>query len=328
MTPLKRRTAIKTLGAAAMFGVTPWAAANNYPTRSIRWLIPYNAGGGTDVVCRLIAKYWEPIIGSGFVIDNKPGGQTVIATQALQSSRPDGYTILTVADGFPLLPLIFKNLPFDIEKDFDYIGTMTKVPHVLVVHPDSKIRNIADAFAEMKKQGKKMTYATYGVGSLPHLITEAICDVLGTDLTHVPYKGAAEQISALLSGTVDIMSVDTLVALPLIRNGKLRPLALTINKSSPSFKGVPTLAESGIPGFNYFSWHAVIAPRGLPTDVRDKLSVTLRKTLESPEIKSYMEERAWEVFNGTPDDLRKQIATYGQQARELIARRKLDLTAG
>lgn len=329
--PITRRAHLRQwaqLGVAAL-GAAPMGAAlaQAYPSKPVRWIVPYGAGGGTDTASRTIAKYWEPLLGSGFVIDNKPGGHTVIGTQALVAAPADGYTIASIVDNFPILPLLVKKLPFDVERNFAFVSTTVKVPFLLLVRPESPIRSLKDALGAMRAAKGGMNYGSYGIGSAAHLAMEALLDQTGESMQHIPYLGAAASMTALLSNQVDILFVDSATGAPFVQSGKARAIAISLQERHPAFPNVPSVHEQGVPGFNQYSWQGVIVRHDTPAAVLQKISDTLHEALRSPEVKKDFAARGYDVFASTPEEFRQHIVSSGAAMRSLVSRRKLQLVS-
>ena len=327
---VSRRAQIKMLAALAaspFVAGAPQALAQSYPSKPIRWVVPFGAGGGTDIAARTIAKYWEPIIGTNFVIDNKPGGQTIIGSQALVKSPADGYTVMSIVDNFPLLPLMFKSMPFDIERDFDFISTFAKVPMFLVVRADSPLKTFSDAVALMRKEGSKLNYGSYGLGSTPHLAMEALSAQVGATLTHIPYQGAAATMNAMIGGDLDLSFENIVTSVPFLKDGRIRVLAISSKERQKFFPDVASIHELAFPGFDYYSWQGLVAPKGLPPEVLSKLSTTFHKAMQAENLKTDFGNRGWDVHVGTPDEFKRYIASEGAKLKQLVASRNIKLSA-
>ena len=313
------------LAPVAITGAWSAHAADAYPSRPIRWVVPYGAGGGTDVTARTVAKYWAPLIGGSFVVDNKPGGQTVIGAQSLLTSPADGYTIMSIVDNFPVLPLMVKKLPFDIDKDFAFVSTLVRVPFFLLVSRDSSIKNLRDAMEAIRTKGDKMNYGSYGLGSTAHLAMEDLLDRVGGSVTHVPYQGSAATMTALMSNQIDLVFVDTSTALPLIKDGRVRALGISTKNRNASFPDVPSLHEQGVSEFDQFSWQGVVVRQGTPEPIVKKLGDTLREVVKNADLLKEFASRGYDVYAGTPDQFRQHVAAMGTAAKALVVKRKINL---
>lgn len=324
-----RRDHLKLLGklglaGAAIAGAWP-ARADTYPSRPIRWVVPYGAGGGTDITARTVSKYLQPLLGASLVVDNKPGGQTVIGTQSLLTSPADGYTIMSIADTFPVLPLLLRKLPFDIDNDFVFASTLVKVPFFLLVNRDSPIKTVRDAIEAMRTRGDKMNYGSYGLGTTAHLAMEEFCDRAGATVTHIPYLGAAATMTALMGNQIDMVFIDTATAMPFVKDGRVRALGVSTRNRNPSFPDIASLQEQGVADFNQFSWQGVVLRRGTPEPVAKKVSDTLREALKNPELHKEFTSRGYDVYAGTPEQFRQHVASMGAAVNALVAKRKLNL---
>ena len=325
-----RRFHLKSLAAttvAAMAWPMRQALAQSYPARPIRWIIPYGAGGGSDISARLTAKYWEPAIGGNFVIDNKPGGQTIIGTQGLLTAPADGHTILSVVENLPILPAMYKTLPFNAERDFEFISTTVRMPFFILVRSDSPIKTLKDAISKIKADGDRMNYGSYGIGGTSHLAMEALCDAVNARMTHIPYQGAAACMNALLAGDIDIIFADTFSSAPFVKGERVRPLAISIKERSPAFQSIPTLHEEGIKDFNWYGWQGIVALRNTPESILAKLRETLRNTMQNSALQKEFMERGWDIFMKSPDEFKQYIASEAETLRSLVKRRNIKITA-
>eukprot|EP01034_Spumella_vulgaris_P046649 gene46649-biopygen39730 len=234
------------------------AAAQDYPTKPIKLVVPYAPGGGADSVARIVAKKVSENIGQAIVIENKGGAGSIVGTDLVAKAEPDGYTLLLGQSGpISINPAVYKSLPYDPVKDFAPVTMTTAYPYVLVVNSESPAKTLQEFVALAKSKPGAMNYGSTGVGAANHLVAELFASKAGLKMTHVPYRGTALAVGDLVSGTLNVVFGDPISVLPHIKSGKLRPLAVTSLERSPVAPEVPTVAESGYPGFEALAWHGI-----------------------------------------------------------------------
>jgi len=262
------------------------ADARSFPTAAITIVVPYSPGGGTDIMARLIGQELSAGFGVSVVIDNKPGASGNIGTSHVANSKPDGYTLLFTSSGHVINPSLFKKLPFDPVKDFEPIAQLASGPSVLVVNAQSSYKSPADLIAA-GKSGKELTFGSAGLGQPTHLVAEKFAAATGMKLLHIPYKGSAAAEIALASAEIDFLIDSIPAALPLIRSGKTRALAVTGRERFPidALAAIPTLSETGVKDFSFVTWWGMLAPANTPKDRVDILSQALEKAMRSPTLK-------------------------------------------
>lgn len=281
--PFTRRQ-IGALGASLV--LTPLARAQPYPSQPVRWIVPYPAGGGTDVVARTIAAEMQQLLGQPFVADNRPGANTIVGADAIAKSRPDGYTIGSADNAtLALNPGLYSRLPYDPGRDFSIVGGIARFPYVLVVRDTSAYRDLQDLMQGARKAPGAVSYGSPGLGGPNHVAMELLQQRTGIRLNHVPYRGAAPGIQDLLAGQVDCMLVDTGSSMSHIQAGKLRALAVAHERRLDPLPDVPTFAEAGIAGFKAFSWQFLVAPAGTPAAAAAVLGDALNKALGQAGVK-------------------------------------------
>ncbi|MFM9869753.1 Bug family tripartite tricarboxylate transporter substrate binding protein [Achromobacter xylosoxidans] len=264
------------------------AAAQSWPTQPIRWIVPYPAGGGADVVARTVASGIEKPLGQTIVVENRPGAATIIGATAISQAEPTGYVVGTADSGtLAYNPTLYAKLAYDPSK-FTYIGGIAKFPLLLAVNVNSPYKTVADVIQAAKKEPGKLTAASAGAGSPHHLALELFKQRTGANLLHVPYKGAAPAIQDLLGGQVDVMFIDLAAGLPNVKAGKLRVLGAATPERVAVLPDAPTMAEQGVPDFTAYAWQGLVAPGGLPEAVVKKLSAELDATLKSPAVSQKM----------------------------------------
>jgi tripartite-type tricarboxylate transporter receptor subunit TctC len=262
------------------------AAEPAYPSRPVRFIVSYPPGAGTDIVARLLGQKLGEAWGQQVVVDNRPGAGAIVGTDAVAKAAPDGYTI-GIADSGPLAinPALYPHLPYNPARDFAPITMIAKLPFILVVHPSLPANSVAELVALAKKRPGQINYASVGNGSVVHLATELFKTRAGIDLVHVPYKGSAPALSGLLSGETSVMFVNLLSSMPLVKAGKLRALATASPKRLIAVPELPTVAEAGVPGYEFEAWFGAIAPAGTPRAIVERLNQDLRRVIAIPEIR-------------------------------------------
>jgi len=299
------------------------ADAQDYPSRSIRWIVPYPAGGGADNVARVVTQRLSQTLQQTIVVDNRPGGNTIIGTQALLSFPKDGYTLMNTAEQVAVNAALYPNLKYSAERDLEFIAPLVRTPLVLLARPQFPPANPAALVAYMKEHGDRVTYGSWGQGGMNHLTMEAFAERVGVMPMHVPYPGAAPAIQALLAGQIDLYFSDPATALPHIRAGKLKALLVSTKERVPSLPNVPTIHESGYAGFDMYSWQGVVAPKGVPPQVVQTLARTVRATLSEPAVKSELLERGFLPDPGTPEQFRESFLRSQKALGELVRKRNI-----
>ena len=298
---MDRRTLLATLASGAAMAASPFARAQEYPAQLIKWVVPYPAGGGTDVIARVLAEAMRQTLGQQIVVDNRPGASTNIGADIVAKSKPDGYTILS-ADNAVLAfnEHLFSKLPFNPEKDFTYIGAIGKFPLALVVHPDFPAKNFKEFLAYVKANPGKVNYASPGNGSPHHLAMEMFKVRTGTFITHIPYRGAAPAMADVMGGQVPCMFLDLASGLPIMQSNKVRVLAIGSGARSKPLPNVPTLAEVGVPNTEVFAFQGILGPANLPAAVVNKLNGDLNKAFSTPAVQKRFDDFGMEAMPGTP----------------------------
>ena len=288
-------------------------AAAAFPDRTIEWVVPYPAGGGSDVVARTLAEPMGRALGQTIVVNNKPGAATNIGADYAARAKADGHVMLT-ADTATLAanPSLYAKLPYNAEKDFAPVGLMARFPMLLVVNAAVPVKTLAEFTAWAGKQADGVTYATPGGGSPHHLATELFRERSGLKLTHVPYRGAAPAVQDVVGGQVPFMFVDTASGYPHILSGKLRAIGVASPKRVSGFDTVPTLAEQGMKEFEAYAWQGLVVPAATPTAAVATLNKALLSALGSTAVKARFQTLGLEAIPGTP----AQMATYARTERE------------
>ena len=289
------------------------ALAQSYPTKPIEWVVPYPAGGGSDVVARALSEPLGRALGQPIIINNKPGAATNIGADYVAHAKGDGYTLLT-ADTATLAanPSLYAKLSYSAEKDFAPVGLLARFPMILVVNPAIPAKNLTEFVAWAKTQSSGASYATPGSGSPHHLATELFRGTTGLNLVHIPYRGAAPAVQDVVGGQVPFMFVDTASGSPFINAGRLRAIGIASPQRVKNFETIPTLAEQGLKGFEAYAWQGLVVPAGTPPDVVAKLNKTLLEALNSTAVKARFQVLGLEAIPGSP----AQMATYAKAERE------------
>lgn len=289
ITRTKRLLLAGVMGIAA-YSIAFNAAAQGYPNRPIRLIVPYPPGGNTDVVARLISTHMSQKLGQPIVVDNKPGGSTIIGTDLLSKAAPDGYTIGLITDSLAINPMFFDKLPYDSVKDFEMVSQLVSVPLVLLARSSLNIRNVQELIALGKAQPGKLNYASIGEGSPHHLLMEWLKAMTGIQMTHIPYRGVAQALTDVAGGQVDLMISGTATISQFLKSGKLVALGVTGAKREASLPDVPTIAEQGLPQFELTTLgFAIAAPAGTPRAVVARLNQEIASALAVPEVKERLE---------------------------------------
>ncbi|MDO4591680.1 MAG: tripartite tricarboxylate transporter substrate binding protein BugE [Comamonadaceae bacterium] len=305
-----RRTLLSTVAAAAaLAAVAPAAlAADNYPNRPIKLVVPFGAGGSTDMVARLLADKMGPILGQAVVIENKGGAGGSIGAAEIAKSAPDGYTIgMATVSTHGSNPAIMSKLPYDAKKDFAPITNVMAVPSVFVVHPSVPANTMQEFIALAKKEPGKYSFASPGTGSLGHANIENFMNLAGIELLHIPYKGAGQALNDALGGQVNAMTDNLSSSLTNIKAGKLRPLAVLGLKRAEVLPDVPTYTELGFPEMGDGGWFGLVAPAGTPKPIIDKLNAVAHKVMQDPDFQKKQKEIAGEGMGNSPEEFAKQI---------------------
>ncbi|SOY64804.1 Bug family tripartite tricarboxylate transporter substrate binding protein [Cupriavidus taiwanensis] len=306
---------------AAALTTAPAAQAQTWPERPLRLVVPFAAGGATDVLGRLLAVGLGEKLGQSVVVENKPGASTVIGATQVAKAAPDGYTLLLAASTtLTLNPAIRQSLGYDPIKSFTPLGLVADMSLVLVANPDTQIASLKDLVTQAKANPDKFSYGSFGAGSSVHFGAEMLKAATGIRMVHVPFNGSAPSLTALAGGQVPV-AVDTVVAtLPLIKGGKIRPVAVLSPQRLPALPQVPTVAESGYPGFQMGTWFALMAPAGLPAPVQQKLEKALADVANAPATKARMVELALTPAYGNGAAVKARVEKELPEMRAVAAR--------
>jgi tripartite-type tricarboxylate transporter receptor subunit TctC len=303
---------------AGLFVFSNLAAAQGFPNKTVTLVVPFPPGGTTDVLARSLAERLQPVLGQPVIVESKPGAGATLGADYVAKSRPDGYTLLVGAVHHTIASSVYRRLNYDFQKDFAPITTIAVVPNVMAVNANSPYRSVADVIAAGRAPNANFSFGSNGNGTAQHLIGMQVETQTGVKLLHIPYKGSGPLTTDLVGGQVT-MSFDTVTpVLPHIKSGRLRALAITTAKRSSALPAVPTLAESGLAGFDIGTWFGVLAPVATPKDVVARLSSEMMKIIQSPEFKKRMDDIGAEPVGNTPEQMAAQIANDTEKFAKLV----------
>jgi tripartite-type tricarboxylate transporter receptor subunit TctC len=300
------------------------AAGQNYPVKPIRLIVPYPPGGPTDLVGRSIGQKLTEAWGQQVIVENRAGAASAVGTEVAARAPADGYTLLLgTSAGFSINPALGGKLPYDAERDFAPITLLVINPQILVVHPSMPVQTVKMLVALAKSRPGQINYASVGNASPQHLGMEMLKSMTGIDMVHVPYKGTAPAVTDILAGNVSLMFNSMPSVLPQARSGRLRGLAVSSARRSAAAPDIPTVAEAGVPGFDYVTWYGLFAPAGTPRDIVNRLNAQVAKMLAEPELAKRFASQGAEPLSNSPDQLAQYRRAEYERWRKLIAEMKL-----
>jgi tripartite-type tricarboxylate transporter receptor subunit TctC len=285
------------------------AAAQAWPSKPVKLVVPYPPGGPTDIVARVVAERLQAQTGQPFIVDNRPGAGGNVGADVVAKSAADGYTLLVATTAHAINKSLFKNLTYDVQRDFTAVSLLTQGPLVLVVNPQYPARSVADLIARAKAKPDGVSFASSGNGQSTHLAAELFASMAGAPMTHVPYKGSAPALNDVIAGQVPIMFDTMLSAMPHVKAGKLRALAITGAQRSPAAPDVPTIAESGLPGYQAYAWNGLLVPAGTPAAVVSRLSAELKTALSQPAVQEKFAAQGFAATWMSPADAGSFVKT-------------------
>ena len=313
-----RFVCILLIGAAA--GNTATAVAQEYPAKAIRIVVPYSPGGGLDVVGRPIAQKLSESFGQPVVIDNRPGGGTTIGTTVVAKAPADGYTLLLTLSALTISPSLYPHLPYDPVTDFSPVIWIGTTSYLLSVHPSVPANNVKQLIALSKSMPDKFSYSSPGNGTDPHMAAELFKIMTGVKWTHIPYNGGGPAAVAAMGGQVELTFLPTSVGTPFVKAGKLKALGISTAKRSPLLPDLPTIAESGVPGYEAEAWSGILAPAGTPKEIVARLNGAIAKIVHTPEYKALLEARLVEPVGSSVEQfsnrIRDDVAKWRKVVRE------------
>lgn len=292
---------------AFLCAAVPEVIAQGYPVRPVRLIVPFPAGGVNDIIARIVAQKMTESLGQQVIVDNRPGAGGNIGTDLVAKSAADGYTLLSGGMGSLVMNPIIAKVPYDTLRDFSPVILMATAPNVLVVHPSLPASNVKELIALAKARPGQLNYSSGGVGSTPHLSGALFAAMSKTNIVHVPYKGTAPATTDLLAGNVQLSFLGIPPAFPHIKDGKLRPLAVTGTARTPALPGVPTVAESGLPGYEVSPWYGVLAPAGTPSTVVAKLNGEISRIMRAADMRGKLAVHGADPATSTPEEYMAQI---------------------
>jgi len=307
--------------AAAFAGVllASGALAQGYPARPLRFVVPFAAGGGSDLVARSVAPGLTESLGQGVVVDNRPGAAGMIGADIVAKAPPDGHTLLLGSNGpLAINPSLYEKLPYDATRDFAPVALVTIMPFLLVVHPSLPVKSVKDLVALAKARAGQLNYGSPGTGSTTHLANELLKSLTGIEVTHVPYKGVAPAAIDLIGGQVQMMSGDLSTLLPHVKAGRMRALAVTSARRSSLLPDMPTVAESGVPGYEATGWFGVLVPARTPRTIVSRLNQSIVKGAAGGEARARLAALGGDVATGTPEAFAAHLRTEAAKWSKVI----------
>ena len=303
------------LAACLLICTTGLVSAQNYPSKPIRYIVPFPPGGGTDIVARALAPRLLEASGITLIVDNRGGGGTVVGAEMAARSPADGYTVFMGTNtSHAINPNLPTKLPYDAVRDFQPVTRLAMVPYMITVHPSLPVRNVKELVALAKARPGQLNFASSGNGPPGHLAGLMLNEAAGIDMTHIPYKGSAPALTAMVSGETQLLVSSLTSTLPLVKAGRLRPIAMSSLKRSPLMPALPTVAEGGYPGFEAITWFGLFLPANVPAAITAKLNAEFVKVLNNTEFKAWLAEQGAEAAPTTPDEfaafIKAEIARY------------------
>ncbi|HKA40018.1 MAG TPA: tripartite tricarboxylate transporter substrate binding protein [Burkholderiales bacterium] len=304
---------------AGLVSVSAAYAAEKYPARPVRFIIPFPPGGGNDILGRAFAERMGERMGQQWVVDNRGGASTIIAAEIVARAPADGYTLLLGTNTtLSVIPSLRDKLPYDPLKDYDMISLMSSSPYLLVVHPSFEAKSVKELIALAKAKPRQINYASPGHGTSNHLSFELFMSMAGIKLTHIPYKGTGPALAELLGGQVPLMLASTASVRPLVLSGKLRALGISTAKRSPAMPEVPPIAESGVPGYSNASWVGLISPRGTPPAIVKRLNAEINKVIDEGDLKDKLGSQGFVPDGSTPQEFAAHVKDELTRFRKLV----------
>jgi len=292
------------------------AAGQTYPSKTIRYVVPFPPAGATDILARWVAEKITPPLGHPVVVENRPGAAGGVGTELVAKSPPDGYTILMATAAQSISETLYVKQPFSFARDLTAVALIARVPNVMEVHPSVPARTVKEFIALAKSRPGQLNFASSGSGTTLHMSGELFKLMTGTDIVHVPYKGSAPAITDLMAGNVSVMWDNLPASMPYIKAGRLRAIAITTAQRYPAFPELPTVAESGVPGYEASAWFGVVAPAATPREVIARLNTEINRAVNLPDMKERFAQQGATPASGTPEDfaawIRAEIAKWGK----------------
>ncbi len=316
---MKRLMSLRMPAGVLMLCLPFVVAAQTFPVKPIRLIVPSAPGGGADVTARFIAPGLSEILRQQVVIENRAGAGTMIGGEAVARAVPDGYTLLLATAPLSINPAMYKKVPYDATRDFTHISQVVALPNLLIAHPSVPAKNIRELITFAKARPGQLSFASAGVGTAPHLFFELFLDMTGLKIAHVPYKGAGQGVIDVMAGHVPLMSPTIFAALPHVRTGRLRGLGVTTAKRVAGAPDIPTIAEAGVAGYEASNWFGVSAPANTPRAIAQLLSSSIARVLQQPEIRVRIAADGAEAVGNTPDEfaayVKSETLKWGKVAK-------------
>lgn len=318
---VKLMRSLRVAACVAAAALSAAASAQTYPARPVRFVVPLAPGGAGDIVARTVASKLSELWGTQVIIDNRSGANTIIGTELVAKSRPDGYTwLLGVQGSLAINPAFYVKLPYDAVSDFDPVTQLTRYGYVLVVHPSLPVRRTSELVALGRSRPGELAYGTSGTGGSNHLAGELFRLMTGVRMNMIPYKGSAPALTALLSGEIQLMFDTLITSIPLVKSNRVRALGVSLPQRSPSLPSVPTIAETGVPGYQFAAWQSIVVPAGTPKDIVRRVQGDVVKVLALPDVRRVLvDEGANELVGSSPEEFGKHIRSEIERYRKLIA---------
>ena len=313
------------LAIALLISLAIPAIAQDYPTRPIRLVAPFAPGGGTDISARILAEGLSPVLGQTVVVDNRPGAGSILGTDIVAKSTPDGYTLLLGNISMAFNAALYKKLPFDAQRDFIPVSLVTDQPNILVANPALPARSFKEFIALARSQPGKFTFGSAGIGSGTHLAMEMLLMSQSMNLVHVPYKGTGPALTALLGNQITVFFSTFASALPHVKSDRLRAFAVTSVKRTRALPEVPTVAESGVPGYEYSTWYGLLAPAGTPRARIDQLNKATVAVLNTPETRRKYESQGVDAIPSTPARYAAYLKSETEKWTKVVRAAKIPL---
>lgn len=315
------RVARAALAVVAMLAIAGPALADQlWPNGPVKVIVPHPAGGPADQIARVTANELSKALNVPFVVDNRPGGGSLVGARAVAAASPDGQTLLVNASVHVIYPVIFKDVGFDVIDDFTPVSLLTRVPMVLLVNTNLPVRNVKELIAYAKDHPGKLAFSSSGNGGAAHLAGELFKQMEGIDIMHVPYRGGAPALNAVLAGQVQMMFDSASSSLQHVQAGKLRALAVTSDKRLALVPDVPTMAEAGVPGYVLTNWYGLWAPKGTPPDVASRLSAAVAQTLKAPAVAAQLGATGADVVASTPEEFARFTVSEKAKWAQIVER--------
>jgi tripartite-type tricarboxylate transporter receptor subunit TctC len=307
-----------------LFAVPALAASDRYPERPIRMIVPFAPGGGTDITARILAEPMGQALGETVVVDNRPGAGSIIGSEIAAKSTPDGHTLLLGTTSLTVNAVIYRKIPYDVQRDLIAITRVTDQPSILVSHPSFPAKTLKDFIALVRSQPGKFTFGTPGYGTATHLAAEQLLQKIGADMVQVPFKGTGPALTALLSQEITIYVSTFASALPHVKQGRLRAYGVTTRKRADPLPDVPTLAEQGVEGYEYATWYGLFAPAGTPQHIINKVNKAAVDSLRSPKVLQIFANQGLNATPTTPQEFARYIATERAKWTDVVRFAKIE----